>query len=100
METAIENTTEACELSFDRPAGDTLLVRLKGSWTIEQALPSDADVNKQVESDPAIRQITFDTRDLSDWDSGLLSFLAKIINLCSAKNIAVSQEGLSEGIQK
>lgn len=77
-----------------------MLVRLTGSWTIGQALPSDAEVQKQVESDPAIKQITFDTRDLSGWDSGLLSFLTKIINLSSAKNITVSQEGLSEGIQR
>ncbi len=100
MEAATENTTQACGLSFDRPAGNTLQVRLTGSWTIGQTLPSGAEVQRQVESDPAIRQITFDTRDLSGWDSGLLSFLIKIINLCSAKNITVSQEGLDEGIQK
>jgi len=100
MEAATENTTEVCELSFDRPAGDTLLVQLTGNWTIEQTLPSDAEVQSQVESDPAIKQITFDTRELSDWDSGLLSFLTKIINLCSAKNITVNQKGLPEGVGK
>jgi phospholipid/cholesterol/gamma-HCH transport system permease protein len=100
MEAATENTTETCELSFDRPAGDTLLVRLTGSWTIGHKLPSGAEVQRQVESGPAIKQITFDTQQLSDWDSGLLSFLTKIINQCSEKNITVNQEGLSEGIQK
>jgi phospholipid/cholesterol/gamma-HCH transport system permease protein len=100
MEAATENTTETCELSFDRPAGDTLLVRLTGSWTIGHKLPSGAEVQSRVESDPVIKQINFDTRKLSDWDSGLLSFLTKIINQCSEKNITVNQEGLSEGIQK
>ena len=55
MEAATENTTEVCELSFDRPAGDTLLVQLTGNWTIEQTLPSDAEVQSQVESDPGIK---------------------------------------------
>jgi phospholipid/cholesterol/gamma-HCH transport system permease protein len=100
MEAATENRTEACELSFDRLAGDTLLVRLTGSWTIGHKLPSGAEVQRQVESGPAIKQITFDTHQLSGWDSGLLSFLTKIINQCSAKNITVNQEGLPEGVRK
>ena len=100
MEAVTENRMETCELSFDRPAGDTLLVQLKGSWTIENKLPSGNEVQSQIESDPAIKQIDFDIRELSDWDSGLLSFLTKIINRGSAKNITVNQDGLSEGIQK
>jgi len=100
MEAATENTTETCELSFDRPARDTLLVRLTGGWTIGHKLPSGAEVQSQVESGPAIKQITFDTHQLSGWDSGLLSFLTKIINQCSAKNITVNQEGLPEGVRK
>ena len=91
MEAATENTTETCELSFDRPARYTLLVRLTGSWTIGHKLPSGEEVQRQVESGPAIKQITFDTHQLSGWDSGLLSFLTKIINQCSAKNITVNQ---------
>ncbi|MGD8343200.1 MAG: ABC transporter permease [Desulfobacterales bacterium] len=100
MQLAKENIAEPCELSFEKPAEDTLRVRLKGSWTIDQQLPSVKEIGRQVESDAAIKQIAFDTAALSDWDSGLLSFLTKIITDSSAKNIAVNQEGLSEGIQK
>jgi len=100
MKAATENTTETCELSFDRPAGNTLLIRLTGSWTIGHKLPSGAEVQRQVGSDPAINQIAFDTHQLSGWDSGLLSFLTKIINQCSTKNITVNQAGLPEGIRK
>lgn len=100
MEAVTENTNEACELNFEKPAGDTLLVKLQGSWTIDQQLPPVEDVGNQVESDPTIKQITFDAHELSKWDSGLLSFLARVIEQSSAKNISVNQEGLSEGIQK
>ncbi len=100
MEAVTEKTSEACELSFEKSAGDTLLVRLKGGWTIDQQLPSVKEVGQQIESDPTVKQIAFDTGQLSDWDSGLLSFLTKIITDSSAKNITVNQEGLSEGIQK
>ena len=100
MEAVTEKKSEICELSFDKPTGDTLLVKLNGSWTIDQQLPSAKDVGQQVDSDPAIKQIAFDSAALSDWDSGLLSFLTKIITESSAKNITVDQGGLSEGIQK
>ena len=100
MHAATENTTGACELSFDRPAGDSLLIRLTGSWTIGQKLPSAEEVGKQVESDHAIRQIAFDATALSGWNSGLLSFLTKIINQCTKNNITVEQEGLPEGVRK
>ncbi|MGD8992421.1 MAG: ABC transporter permease [Desulfobacterales bacterium] len=95
-----EKTSNPCELSFEKPAGNTLLVKLKGSWTIDQRLPSVKEIGQQVESDATIKQIAFDVGQLSDWDSGLLSFLTKIINESSAKNITVNQEGLSEGIRK
>ncbi|MGD8724533.1 MAG: ABC transporter permease, partial [Desulfobacterales bacterium] len=100
MQLAKEDIAEPCELSFEKSAEDTLRVRLKGSWTIYQQLPSEKKVGRQVESDPAIKQIAFDTHQLTDWDSGLLTFLTKIINQSSAHNITVNQEGLSEGIQK
>ncbi len=100
MNAAKENITDSCELSFDRPADDTLLVRLKGSWTIEQKLPDVGEVQSQVKSNAGVKQIAFDTRELTRWDSGLLSFLIKIINQHANGNIAVQKEGLPEGVRK
>ena len=100
MEAATEDIAAPCELSFDKPENETLLVRLKGSWTIGQKLPSVSDIQGQVQSDTRLKQIAFDTRELAGWDSGLLSFLTKIITQCSAKNITVNQEGLPEGVRK
>ena len=100
MNAAKENITHPCELSFDRPADDTLLVRLKGSWTIEQKLPDVGEVQSQVKSNAGVKQIAFDTRELTRWDSGLLSFLIKIINQHANGNIAVQKDGLPEGVRK
>jgi phospholipid/cholesterol/gamma-HCH transport system permease protein len=100
MQPAKEGIIETVELKFDRKADNTLLVRLKGSWTIDQKLPAVEEVQRQVKSDTAVKQIAFDTRELSDWDSGLVSFLTKIINQYADKNITVDQEGLPEGVRK
>jgi phospholipid/cholesterol/gamma-HCH transport system permease protein len=100
MQLAKEDIADPCELSFDRPADDTLLVRLKGSWTIEQKLPDIGEVQSQIKSDAGVKQIAFDTRELTGWDSGLLSFLIKIINQHANGNIAVQKDGLPEGVRK
>ncbi|MDH3886365.1 MAG: hypothetical protein OET63_19240, partial [Desulfobacterales bacterium] len=65
MQPAKEGIIETVELRFDRKADNTLLVRLKGSWTIDQKLPVVEEVQRQVKSDTAVKQIAFDTRQLS-----------------------------------
>jgi phospholipid/cholesterol/gamma-HCH transport system permease protein len=63
-------------------------------------LPSTDEVKKQVEIQPSVQSITFDTGDLTGWDSGLLTFLIKIIDQCSRNNIHSDQQGLPEGVQR
>ncbi len=94
---AIDTPTE---LSFSRPTEDTLLLRLAGSWTIDEVLPSADEVQKQFESGPPVRRIGFDTRDLAHWDTGLLTFLTKVANQCSQRQIEADAKGLPEGAKR
>jgi phospholipid/cholesterol/gamma-HCH transport system permease protein len=87
-------------MSYSRPNEHTLRIRLKGNWKIGQDLPSADMVQIQVESEPQIKRITFDTKELKGWDSGLLTFLVKIIELCSRKDILAEKGGLPEGVQR
>ena len=88
------------KISFSRSSEDTLVVRLAGSWKITQALPSADEVRVQLESSSGIEQITFDTQELTDWDSGLLTFLIKVIEQCSQNNIQADTQGLPQGVQR
>jgi phospholipid/cholesterol/gamma-HCH transport system permease protein len=87
-------------LSVTTPTADTLLVKLSGDWKITEPLPATADVEKALESTKAIRRITFDTKDLAGWDSGLLTFLIKIFEACSKTKIEVDKDGLPEGVRR
>ncbi len=87
-------------LSFGRPTDDTLAVRLVGNWTIANELPLASDVQKQAESDPRVKRITFETEALTGWDSGLLTFLTKVIDECSRAMIYPEKEGLPDGVQR
>jgi phospholipid/cholesterol/gamma-HCH transport system permease protein len=95
--TAIDTPTE---LSFSRPTDGTLLVRLAGSWTMGQELPSADEVQKQVDAGPPLRQISFDTQNLASWDSGFLTFLTKVINQCSERQIEADSSGLPDGVKR
>jgi len=100
MDTATETKSAPCELSFKRPTEDTLLFRLAGSWTIGQKLPSADEVQRQLDSEPRVQRIVFDTRELAGWDSGLLTFLIKVRDLCLQSNIQLDSDGLPEGVKR
>ena len=87
-----------CEIFFEQPGDDTLLVGLKGKWKIGERLPAADEVQSQLRSHRTIRQIAFDTRQLSGWDSGLLTFLIKIVNQTSDDGIELDDAGLPKGV--
>ena len=88
------------ELTFSRPNDDTLHLRLVGAWKLGNALPSVGEVKKQIAALPPIRRLAFDTGDLKAWDTGLLTFLLQVLDLCSQSNILADPEGLPPGVQR
>jgi len=88
------------KIGFGPTTADTLLVHLGGDWKIGEALPKADAVLEQIQSEPKARLIAFDCQDLTGWDSGLLTFLSKVIDQCSEKKIQVDKVGLPEGVQR
>lgn len=88
----------APELSVRRDAAGTLVVRLAGAWSLEGGLPPLADVERElVASTPGV---TFDTRDLTAWDSAVLAFLAGTSKLARERGVAVDRSGLPAGLRR
>ena len=85
-------------LTYHRPGGDTLVVRIAGEWTVGQPLPPAGEVEKELSSDSGVRRVAFDAAALGKWDSGLLTFLLKVFDRCSAAGIAVEKTGLPPGV--
>jgi len=92
--------SDSGELLFEQPSKDTLQVILSGSWKLGEPLPSPDDFRRKVESSGSIRQITFNTEKLGDWDSGLLTFLRKLWKFCSNSDIAMDGSGLPDGARQ
>ncbi len=75
----------------------TLRIVLGGRWRIDQHLPA-ADALKD-RLDASINKVRFETHDLSDWDSGLLAFVAGISKSCTERGIEVDGSALPPGVQ-
>jgi len=91
---------EQAAISLSRIASDTLLVRLSGTWQIGEDLPQAQGLLEQIESEAGLQRIAFDTQDLKGWDSGLLTFVLKVIDQLRTRDIVSEKEGLPEGVQR
>ncbi|MGA2071754.1 MAG: ABC transporter permease, partial [Sedimentisphaerales bacterium] len=88
------------KLIFDYSVPKTLLIKLSGDWQISAGLLSTNEVISQLNSHPDIVQINISVSQELKWDSGLISFLLKLIRECGHKNINVAREGLPQEAQK
>ena len=94
-----ESGSQTCEISFDRSDEKKLLISLVGSWTLKCKRPS-ADVVKKEISTGAPTDIAFNTTGITNWDSGLLIFLGRVIDLSLKNGITVDKTGLPNGAGK
>jgi phospholipid/cholesterol/gamma-HCH transport system permease protein len=90
---------EAAQVSLTRTSDATLLLRFSGPWQLRSELPAPAVVQREIESAPP-RRVAFDAAALTAWDSGLLTFLIKVSELCQQRNIATDREGLPSGVRR
>ena len=94
-----EESPAPCEIYYDHPGDDTLLVGLKGKWIIGEKIPAADDVQQQINSQRSIRQVAFDSAQLSEWDSALLTFLIKVVNQTQQNKIEIDDGGLPQGVK-
>jgi phospholipid/cholesterol/gamma-HCH transport system permease protein len=100
MDASGQRTATPAGLSVKAPTAEGLLVKLSGDWKITEPLPSASEVEKSLESGRGLRRVAFDTEELREWDSGLLTFLIKIFEGCLKSKIEVDKDGLPEGVRR
>ena len=84
-------------VSLETTGDATLVVQLSGAWRLQENVASASPVQKAIETSD-IRRVRFDAKTLSSWDSSILIFLTKVIDLCRQRDIATDREGLPKGI--
>jgi phospholipid/cholesterol/gamma-HCH transport system permease protein len=87
-------------LSLIQLQDGTLVIRLIGAWSLKAGIPSAADVQGRIASTGISRGVAFDSRELTSWDSSVLTFLVEVSELCRQRGIPMDREGLPVGVQK
>jgi phospholipid/cholesterol/gamma-HCH transport system permease protein len=80
--------------------GEHATLVLGGSWRLQQRLPRLVQAERMLDRAPGATQLGFDTSALTDWDSGLVTFIAGLNQLCERRGIACQAEGLPAGLRK
>jgi phospholipid/cholesterol/gamma-HCH transport system permease protein len=82
-----------------RPAGeDGLDIVLGGRWCIDAGLPASTVVLDTLNE--RVHRLRFDASGLTDWDSGLLTFLGGVLKACAQRDIAADTSGLPPGARR
>jgi phospholipid/cholesterol/gamma-HCH transport system permease protein len=76
-----------------------VVVRLAGEWKVSRRLPSAEDAGRKITAVQGAQRVVFDARGLTGWDSGLLTFLLKLRDLCASKQVELDEGGLPEGVR-
>jgi len=98
MAPSVESGTPGLTLS--RPSGDCLMVSLSGDWALGSKLPSTQEIEQDIRASGRPHRLTFESGDLSGWESGLLTFLLKVRELCLREQITLEDDGLPSGVRR
>ena len=93
------HSEDAARVSLTTLGDATLVVQLSGAWRLQKSVASSGPVQKALESSH-IRSVRFEAKALSSWDSSILMFLIKVIELCRQQDIGTEREGLPDGIRR
>ena len=93
-------TSQRWQTHLEPSGDDVALLRLTGSWRLEDQLPDPDAITQQLPPGRPIRRLAFDTQEMTGWDTGLLAYVTKLGEWGAGKGIEMDLTGLPEGIQR
>lgn len=88
------------QFTVEQVAGGTLLIKLSGAWRLQGGLPSAESLGREFEFLPGAGRIAFEAKELTAWDSSLLTFVERLVQICREQRISADLEGLPQGIRR
>ena len=87
-------------ITFERSSDSTLALHLSGPWHLQRNLPPISLLLAELGSSPGAKRLSYETAQLTHWDSGLISFLTNTAEVCRARGIAEDRAGLPAGLRR
>ncbi|MCH9696649.1 MAG: ABC transporter permease [Gammaproteobacteria bacterium] len=85
-------------LKLEHPSTQICCYRLEGDWTIQSDFPKNKVIESALETGTQAQTICFNVDALTSWDSRLLIFLQKIIELARDHSVELDLDGLPSGV--
>ncbi len=87
-------------LTYDDKGGGDLGITFAGDWLLGQDLPSVDSIVDRLKQSPRPERLVFITDELSNWNTGFIKAVIKIIHAASSQGIVVDETGLPEGARR
>ena len=78
---------------------DGAVLEFAGIWQSQRGLPEPAHTLDELRA-ARVRHLTFDVRQVSGWDSGLVTFVLKLLGAATAQGVAADRAGLPDGVRR
>src|SRR5262245_12235328 len=78
----------------------SLLLHLSGDFRERSQAPRVEEVRKALEQASDAKSLSFETAGLTGWDSRSVAFVRNCADLCRARDVALMEEGLPEGVRR
>ena len=91
---------DAAALSWDDQNNNALAITLSGDWLLARDLPEHDAIVARLADDPSPETVVFDTVDLGEWDTALVTTLVAIYRSAAERGIVVDDSALPEGARK
>ncbi|MEM5789061.1 MAG: ABC transporter permease, partial [Syntrophobacteraceae bacterium] len=88
------------DIVFSRPSEGSLEIGFSGSWTLVAGIPDVEKTRAEIGDSRRTQRVSFQSGDLTGWDSSLLVFLTDIYSYCSDRGIGFDDRGLPPGITR
>ena len=90
----------AALLNSEAYSNDTLAVSFSGDWLLGSSLPGVDPVLEQLQRQPGLATVSFNTVGLGDWDTGLITTLIAIHRHAMDQDIEFDNTGLPDGARR
>src|SRR5437879_12923039 len=78
---------------------DGVVLEFAGHWLSQRGLPEPSSTLGELRA-TGVSHLTFDARQMTAWDSGLVTFVLKVLGEMQARGVAADRGGLPDGVRR
>ena len=86
-------------VAIRRQEPDGAVLEFAGAWQSQRGLPEPAGILGELRA-AGVSHLAFDARQTTAWDSGLVTFVLRVLGEMAARGVAADRAGLPDGVRR